>query len=490
MRLGGGRFDGVAPGAELWMFDMFGPVRDVWASDLGTAIVLAAREGADVIVAPATLGPWLYADHVDTLSPLVDNVIEAYDVPVTTSAAGTVGLGASESAPQGSRKALLTGPYIGPRTYEVLMGRKGLDGERFGDPFVTPGPHARTGRPVPDVLAPSPTLFAYPKFLRQLGVSHTPGLPEGAVPPGYSAGLRWGMAGAMSGGAMALLISAAKAERVPYTAHMLKRALELSGRPLWGDHTFTAAEVGSGLIQVDQAWQWLKRLSRDRADTSVLATVRGDYPSGLGAGVYQRTSSRATETVTLTSTAGRERTYRLRADQPWIGLDRSRVRLAGVASFAVRIDPSVRSQPGAHTGSVVLDDVTTADPADLRVPVTVVTPLRLVGGEVRLTGRLAAEAHRSVFVEVPAGTKRLTLTLAKSAGSPVGVDVYYRQPDPDGHPYDLLYALQDPEEASDSVVIDDPRPGVLELTLHADESGPLDRPVVDQHGYDLTAHLS
>jgi hypothetical protein len=502
LRLGGGHFDGVAPGAELWMFYPFGPDREVWGSDWATSIVLAAREGADVIVASTTLARTFFPDHVDVLSSLVDNIIDAYDVPVVAPAAGTVGLGASETAPQASRKALLVAPSMHPDTFAVLNGRRGIGGERLGDPFVVSGPHLTTGRPTPDVVAPSPTLFAKPRFTGPNRAFTPDGTPV-ALPAELGTGLRWGEAAPTAGGAIALLISAARAEHVRYDAHTLKRALELSARPLRGDHAFTRTEIGGGLIQVGHAWQWLQQLSRGRAaDNDLRATVAGDYPAGSGDSIYQRTTTRSSEQVTLSTSQASTRTYRLGADQPWLRMSQTTITVPGTTrsarggrsatTFAVHIDPGIRTEPGLYTGSIVVDDPTTTDPGDLRVPVTVVTPWRFdADNQLRFTGHVAANTNRPLFVTVPSGTKRLTVTFRRPASQPAGIDLFFRQRDPSGA-FDTLYVIRDHGSPSGIVtdVIDTPDPGTLELTLSADEaSRPAGQPIVDQHPYDITVVL-
>jgi Subtilase family len=485
LRLGGGRFDGVAPGAEVWGFSPHGPDRELFGSDFAAAVLLAAREGADVINVLSTLHRLFMPGGEDVLSPLVDNVIAAYGVSVVAPVCCNVGLGANHTAPQSARRALLAGDAVGGETFGALHGRP-IRGERLH--FFSPyGPHGGSARPLPDVVAPGASLVAAPTS------SPSSGPLQDVLPAGYHVRGN-AMASSQAAGAVALLISAARAERVPYTPHTLKRALELGARPLRGGPDYTRAEIGHGLIRLDRAWRWLERLGRRPGEArELVTTVAADTTTGTGHGIYQRVSAREIETVTVTTGERVARTYTLSADQPWIGLDRTSLTIpaSGSATFAVRIDPSVRVEPDTYAGTVTLDDPSTIDPADHELPVTIVTPHRFdPAGRVHLSGRVPAEATHELFVVVPPGTRSLVLHLTRPVGEPAGADLYYHRPTlARGFPGDEdLWSLTDPPERRTATeIISDPMPGTWRFVLHGHETNrPAAQPVIARHPYDLT----
>ena len=492
MPIAGRHVDGVAAGAELWYVNPFGPSRPIWGSTFATALIFAARLAPDVIDLPTTLSTFFFPGQDDVLSGLVDNVVDGYRIPVVTSASGQPGLGLVTTAPQASRKGLVVGAYIAPETYAALFGKPGVGGERlWAFSGAGHGIHGRTARPLPDVLAPSPTLASRPLWLRPSGAI------AGHLPVGYGAGPQWGLASAQASGVLALLISAARAERLPYSPHALARAVELGARPLRGDEPYTRVQAGHGLVQVERAWWWLQRLVRHdgAADRGLAATATADVPSGAGQSIYQRGTVRDHEVVSLASTDTRARTYRLSADQPWVRFDREHLDVPGAigatttTTFRVEIDPSVRQQAGVHAATVTLDDPSTVDPADYDMPITIVTPLRFdaaAGNRVHVTGAgatgIPAEATREIYVDIPAGTQQLLFEHRLPVGQAISVDYFY--PSPSG---DLLGERDPAPNPIVSSTLSHPTPGVLGITMWAHETNrPQDQPVVPRHAYDLT----
>jgi hypothetical protein len=230
-----------------------------------------------------------------------------------------------------------------------------------------------------------------------------------------------------------LLISAARAEDIPYTPHTLKRALELSAVPLDGASAYGPEEVGHGLINVPRAYTWLKRLGKEGTIDRDVDTVVGNDAFGTGEGVYQTDTVRNVEPVTLITYDSATRSYRLDADQRWIHFDRERIELPasigdtpGSAQFEVMIDPSIRSQPDVHSGVVTVDDPTTLDPADHEMLVTIVTPVHFdTDNKLRFSGTgkagIKAEDYKEFFFRVPAAAQSLQVEIHRPAGDPAGV---------------------------------------------------------------------
>ena len=246
-RLWGGRFDGVAPGAQLWAIRAFGfdaawNISDeAWQSEILAAIVLAAEGGADVVNMSFGMTTPLGPPH-DPVSTLMDNVAAAYGVSFAVANGNSgPGLQMEGGSPGTARAAVTAGGYVSAATYAANAQRPGMVGERVVY-FSSQGPEL-DGHWSPDVVTPAVVLAAVPRFYSE------PGLPlQGSLPPGYAAFSGTSMASPMLAGSQALLRSAADATGVRYTTQSVKRAIELGARPVRGPRAYRPEEQGHGLV--------------------------------------------------------------------------------------------------------------------------------------------------------------------------------------------------------------------------------------------------
>jgi subtilase family protein len=495
MRAFGESFDGGAPGAQVISLAAGinrGPFDyAAVASQVAAAFLVGAEAGVDVLACGFAINQRRGGAASQALSQLVDNLIAAYGISVSVAAGNGAHLASTYFAPLPTRRTISVGGMITPTTFERSLLRSGIPGEMLRW-YSSSGPLPDGGYH-PDVLAPSEILTGYPTWKAETGL---PGYPVEQMPAGYRVFSGTSASHPVIAGALADLISAAKQRHVRFTAHTLKRALELSGRPLQttGDD-YQVVDIGHGLVRLDEAWGWLERLGADGAIDRDVDTQTYNEFFGEGEGIYQRNYFDPSVPVTLYTNTDKTHTYKLRASEPWIGLSRTRVRLPGNGGveLTVSLDPSLTDRPGVHSGVITIDDPTTVDPADHEMMV-VVTPTPLdKTNQLHVSGDgptgIDPGRIRRYFITVPSGATSLKLQSTTASGAPAGVDVRALTPGPDLQEQIALIAEPQPGQTGIATIAN-PKPGVWELWLHANEDNRVGQPVVPRHAYDVTVTIA
>jgi subtilisin family serine protease len=240
----GGKMSGVAPAARLALFPVHGNAFNI----LETVIRAARTPQVDVICYARPMGGygWGVYDRV------LDRVIERYRKPVIN-AAGNAGPHLATVTGGTSRGVILAGGNIHRDTYAALFGTAG-GREDYLHFFASRGP-LPDGLLKPDVVAPLVSLAATSPLDFRPGVERrVAGGPD--LPRRYAVVRGTSFASPMVAGSVALLVSAAKQEKVPCDAERLRWALTASARFLDG---YGVHEQGAGLVNVPRAWELLKK---------------------------------------------------------------------------------------------------------------------------------------------------------------------------------------------------------------------------------------
>src|SRR5262249_23726563 len=145
------------------------------------------------------------------------------------------------------------GGAIGPSTLTALYADAALEGP-MPHPLSAAGP-SLDGALKPDFLAPANRLAA-DTFASGVRLSVPRSAPAAALGRGYQISCCTPAGSPYAAGIAALLISAAKQERVPYSVETLGRALRAAATFL---DTVPAYQQGSGLLDVNAAWRELQR---------------------------------------------------------------------------------------------------------------------------------------------------------------------------------------------------------------------------------------
>ncbi len=318
------------------------------------------------------------------------------------------------------------------------------------------------------------------------GVS--PGVAWSTVPPFMSRSVMAGtsMAAPQAAGVHALLISAAQAQKVPWTSAALKRALRTSAKRLKG---YTSLDQGAGMIRVGPAFKALKEQRDHKSQSTVLdwrvETEIPTRPGATGSGSYWRVGGylpgepqtvpvviEPTFFADVTDRAKREAfdVLSLDTDAGWLDVDRGRVAIQGETPgrVALSFKPGHKAlkKPGLHVAHLIaeLDDVEA-----FRVPVAVIVPWRFEAvRKRRFVGKLGSADVRRFFVAVPPGATSMSVTLTTPAG--LFGNTWLKIHDPEGRPreeWSHRASSEDGQSASFTLSGDDLTRGTWEFDLYS-----------------------
>ncbi len=445
--------EGVAPGAQLMEFKGLSSIGFGRLSWVIGGMIDASLSGADV-VSMSLGGLWSgYNDGLEDPENFFADLLTEWFGTTFAIAAGNDGPSTTTvGAPGDSDLVITVGALRNGTSWSFFYG---LDNVYTGPAsFSSRGPRL-DGMVKPDVIAPGEFVF-----------SSLPIWSLGFY--GTWASDFWdgtSMATPHVSGAVALLIDYAKTHNLTYDPFMIKRALELSAKPMEGA---LPIDQGYGLIQVDKAIQELIKLSKEKSTYIYAGTTFGPYQNALGEkelplvanilfngwfqyahnlpylyrGVYLRNERPVTVPIYIygmeyNRTSGDlnpvNGTYRISTSEPWLMVNKETVHAAlGEDDFGfytttglvyVTVDYSKLQKPGTYVGYVYIDDPSTSY-IDGAVPVIVTVP---INKDKAPTGHLddteISGQAKHYYVDVPAGTKLLKITMrvpVDANGTPMG----------------------------------------------------------------------
>ena len=236
------------------------------------------------------------------------------------------------------------------------------------------------------------------------------------------------MAAPNAAGAVACLLSAAKASGKNPAPDAVKRVLEATAKPLPG---VAQCNQGQGLVDVDAALTSLGEIDELDVRFEVRVPSRAAGAGAPGArGIYLRerwetTAPREVAVMVTPKFQGDDdvsaerkglfrRDVRLEATAPWLSVGKGVVVTRGGKAFTIRIDPCAAGPEGAgpFCGEVLgYDDAAPGAPPLFRVPVAVVRPKAVEGDSCALTlppSFQAGDISRN-FVTPPEGAASATV---------------------------------------------------------------------------------
>ncbi|HET9020995.1 MAG TPA: S8 family serine peptidase [Ornithinibacter sp.] len=337
----------------------------------------------------------------------------------------------------------------------------------------------------PNVMAPGSAISSVPTW--QAGSP----VPEAgySLPPGYAMLNGTSMASPQTAGGLALLLSAAKASKVPVTPRQLRDSLYTAADVVQG---VEAIAQGAGQVDIPGAWELLKDrpVSQDYTVSAPVCTSISDFLAtpDRGTGVYNRCDAANGGQV-----AGEDKVYVVKATRTSGkgGRVSHTVRLVGndgtfslpatsrpmPLGEAVDIPVKARtSTPGVHSAVLEIDDPATAV-VDHRVLVTVALSTELAAPSFATTtsGTVERNLTKKLFVTVPPGAKALQVNLGGVADKD---QVRWIANNPYGVPVEstsslVCYTSFSPGSCnSTSRAYANPVPGVWELEVEARRTSP------------------
>lgn len=466
-REGGGRVDGVAPGARLVMVDRGRTLH----GEIEAAIVAFEHPETDVIVHEQTTHPpYLVRDGRSVASIIFDRLVEMHDKPMLVPSGNQPGLTMVAAQAEG-RRVLAVNAYQSSESFLIHHGIRVPARDNIHSAH-SHGPSG-DGRLKPDLLAPSRVLTIRPAFIPGRSLD---GLYR--LPPGYLAAGGTSTATPVAAGALARLIGAARREGVPHGAEHLRRAVAGSARFI---RSIPANVQGNGLVQVSAAWDMLRESAElilpqfiSRASVRT-ATSRWLTPPHEGEGIFEREGwvlgDSATRGIRLTRLSGPPQPVAFRTR--WLGNTETTFAADSVILLPLGVEAAlpVRIRPrgtGVHSAILLLEDG--AGNVVHRILNTIVVA-DTFGSDNVISHRasLPRPGELSFFLSVPPGAA----ALAVDVKGPAGWDLWFYPPD--GREQ-LIFAPWTPHRQRG---VQNPTPGVWEVTLsHArdqwefDESRP------------------
>ncbi|MEZ4411808.1 MAG: S8 family serine peptidase [Gemmatimonadales bacterium] len=334
---GVGGFDGVAPGAQLLGLKIANnahggvTVTGSMLSAMDYAIRFAKARKMPLVL-NMSFGVGNEAEGTARMDRIVDSVLAANPDVVMAISAGNEGPGLSTVGFPGSANLVLT------------------VGATFPLAFLAGAPEDGSPDPVAYFSSRGGEL-AKPDIV-------TPGVAFSTVPRWNTGDERKGgtsMASPYAAGLLALLRSAAVAERMTPNARQLKQALMVTARPLVNA---TYLDQGTGIPNVGSAWTWLRE---GREVPNVVSFVLGATPAAFDE-PGGHTDSMPTFFVGGTAD-GTLTAITLRSDSPWLETPPSlgeryqgtTIDAGGAVSgrlVRLRYNSSKLGTPGAHVGIV------------------------------------------------------------------------------------------------------------------------------------------
>ena len=387
-----------------------------WAVDMG-ADVINISFGGDTF----------FDDGNETTSAFLNELVERTGVVICSSAGNEGPALSTIGSPGSARRIFGWGASISEKTQQTNYGSLEPRREEMFH-FSSRGP-LLSGDPGIDFISPGAALSPLPTWLLLKGESWN----------GTS------MASPQGAGFCALILSAARAEKLPVTPARLRRAMRVGARRLPG---VTVIEQGDGVPQAPATLDALRQLAKEypaQVEPGRVPHDRGarepvvDWvvsvhnATGTGAGYYERDlRERSPYRVAFnihpdfpfdslqTDRAGFLRIVRLTSEVQWLRAPVEESLHAGVATIRLQVDPT-KLAPGLNVGRVVARDVAHPDAGiEFALVATVIRPDDVDPTKPIVEGAwdMMPGDRRSSFIRVPPGATRARLRVREELADP------------------------------------------------------------------------
>ncbi|HET7477622.1 MAG TPA: S8 family serine peptidase [Dermatophilaceae bacterium] len=478
----GGSMNGVAPGAKLVSARACIGDGCSLAALTNGLVELVANRGVDVV--NISLGVLQAVnDGSSGLAELYNRLVHDYGVQLVLSG-GNNGPGLnSVSDPGVAADVLAVGASISKATWLANYGAEvAADQQLFN--FSSRGPREDGGLK-PNVAAPGSAISTTPLWQPGAAVLET----GYTLPAGYATLNGTSMAAPQTAGAVALLLSAARANALSVTPQQIRTAVMsaatlLPGAPVVGQ--------GAGLVSVPGAWGVLSQLPGTQTYTVVapVCTALSDLlpAPDSGTGLFNDCSRGQggqvplvphSYDVTVTRTSGPSETQR--HTLTWRGNDGTFSAPAFVdlpLGTPVTIPVTATSKWNDHSALLLIDAAETAG-VDAFVAATVVAAgsIEAPRAERVKVGSVGRSRTQNIAVSVEPGTPALTVALSGvTDGSQVRFIAYhpYGLPLESTAPTSCYTNINDPQLCNATLrVYANPTPGVWEFEVEAARTTPL-----------------
>ncbi len=411
-----GRFDGVAPGAQLISISEGGSAYGQTES----TIISVKEHDADVVYFEQSSGitrNYLLRDGRLVPTVICERLVDKFGPSILSPTHNYPILG-------GIDDFVMARGVIGVNGHESkdnFFTNHGVRVEHDDNLLITGGYGPMgNGALKPDIISPSNYVSTSRAFLEGRAMA---GLFQ--LPPGYTIAGGTSTATPTAAGATALLVSAAKQAGVAYDAHRIKFAVTRGAR--WVDH-LPAYKQGNGVFSVAGAWEILKELDAGGEMVTITAQAPVKHPYShllptphVGEGFYERdgweVGDREERTMTLTRTSGPREAMTFQVN--WAGNGHGTFSAPATVTLplnqAVQIPITVApTEHGAHTAHFTLHHPSVPGYA-FRTLATIIVPEAISAANdfaVETTAEVPRPGIQSFFYRVPEGVKALRFELS------------------------------------------------------------------------------
>eukprot|EP00040_Diaphanoeca_grandis_P014614 m.74252 g.74252 ORF g.74252 m.74252 type:complete len:1245 (+) comp24642_c0_seq1:95-3829(+) len=404
--------NGVAPGCQI-MSCKIGDIRvDTMETTraLTRAIAEAVRHGAHVI--NMSFGEHTSAANTGLFVKVCEEAVNKHGLIFICSAGNAGPALTTAGAPGATSNCIIgIGAYVSPAMMKTCYSMPASKVQNYETKYtwssVGPAPDGGQGA---HITAPGGAITCVPTWT----------LAKSQLMNGTS------MSSPNTAGCVALLLSGLKADGISYTKHRIQRALCNTARAL---KDCAVRAQGSGLIQVDAAFEYLTKFANDPIE-DVEFRVAITSPKA-GRGIYLRDASQqereSAHMVQITpcfhenspkqTLIDFEAKIRLESDQPdWVSVPAQFVMAAKPRGFKTLVDPR-NLAPGEHTAHIYGYDTDAPERGPLfRVPITVTRPLpTAVAPNVENFALKRGELKR-IFVTPPPGSTSMDIMVKRGDG--------------------------------------------------------------------------
>ena len=429
----GGQMSGAAPGARIVSSRACLFIAGCTSHALTEGMIFVAKQSNVDVINMSIGGLPALNDGNNARCIVYERLIEQSNVQMFISA-GNNGPGANTAGDPGVCSGVLgVGAYITDDTYLADYGAQLYEQDNLHY-FSSRGPREDGGFD-PDIVAPGAAISTTPLWQGGGGLAST-------LPPGYSLFNGTSMAAPQSAGVGALLVSAANASGAQKQPAQIREALMSTARYLDASR-FQAYDQGTGLVDVDAAWNLLRQnLKTVGISSSVpVNTILSGFLAtpGIGQGIYDREGVTVGQSYTRTYTfrrndgPGGATTYNL----SWLGNDGT-FSTAGSISLpkgaAVNLNVNINpASAGIHSAILRLNDASTPG-IEYQTMNTVIAPYTFSGPTYSqtVTGTLGPGQTTHYFFRVPAETPAFKVDMTGGGAAGAGAIRFIRW-----HPFGL-----------------------------------------------------
>ncbi len=460
-------FDGIAPGAQILALKIGDNTLSGGATTPGSMVaawryaVKKAEELQMPLVIQMSYGVGSENEGTAEAEKLLDELLRDHPGVVATVSAGNEGPGISTvGLPACMEECLAVAAVLNRDSAKDLYGADLSQNELFS--FSSRGAEMDK----PDIACPGFALSTVPNYEKGRAVFR-----------GTS------MAAPQAAGAAALLLSAARAQKLPIRRDLLRAALKRSAAAIPG---YGPLDYGAGLVNVPAAWKVYEALARggEKVLAFRLETESPERPSRKGPAVHWRggyyPAPDRPQTITVRplfppDASAEEKArffaaFDLTAAGGFFRVDRNSVFMKAEepARFSVVFDPARLKTPGLHQGEVLAfpkGPGRELGPA-WRVPVSVAVPEPFSDGLLRRRmENLAPAKVARMYLRVPSGAAGLVVRLEAPQGQRGAAAATLF--DPEGR--EAAYGVLRPEGRTAELAIPSSRleSGIYELTVYA-----------------------